>query len=135
MASIPRVFERAAWEENEVNERKGLSVKRSATSPEVVASVWRSICPGLLEHFDVEMSLPLIYPRSLFVGNGLQDPRCPVRGLSKIFKDLETKYSSSGFDAGNLWIRLYDCAHEVSPEMWADVKKFLRKATDEVPTK
>jgi predicted esterase len=118
VATIPAVFERAAAEAAAAGGR------RDPCCGEVVRSVWDTLCPGLLGEFDSLQTLPLIAPRALFVGNGRDDPRCPAEGLLPVFGAVRAEFARLG-RGGRCELKLYDCAHECTDEMWADVKVFL----------
>lgn len=110
--SIPVVFQTAAREGEEV------------FGETVAKRVWDKICPGLLEYFDAENTLLLLAPRYLFIGNGEMDDRCPAEGLRTAFQKLRALYGSGEC----LVLKTYKgTGHELTPEMWDDVVRWLRK--------
>lgn len=94
-------------------------------TPELVAQVWSRILPGLLETYDAPMSLPCIAPRPLLVANGELDPRCPMQGVHEAMDAARAAYEAAG--AGDRLQLFVDPGrnHEVSPEMRAEVRKWL----------
>jgi pimeloyl-ACP methyl ester carboxylesterase len=132
VATIPAVFRRAAEDILETSSVSGDSQLAEYSSPHIVQTVWERICPGLLEYFDAHLSLPLIAPRPLFVGNGKFDPRCPIDLLTDVFASVREAYkqaaSSDNSSEISLHLRVYDCGHEVTEEMWRDVGEFLEVA-------
>lgn len=135
IATIPHVFAAAAGLDTETMLRE----MRDDDSGEIVLGrgpcgadvrrVWDCICPGLLELYDAEHTLPLIAPRPLFVANGKYDPRCPVDGLNRVWDKVRQAYSNElSCNPQNFRVKLYDCAHEVTDEMWCDVADFLLSA-------
>jgi pimeloyl-ACP methyl ester carboxylesterase len=129
VATIPDVFRRAAEDILGVSSVNGDCQLAEFSSPHIVQSVWQRICPGLLEYFDAHLSLPLIAPRPLFVGNGKFDPRCPIDLLTDVFASVREAYEQAALvdksSSISLHLRVYDCGHEVTEEMWRDVGAFL----------
>lgn len=129
VSTIPLVFDRAAESLKATDGRE-----RRSCCEEVVRSVWKRICPGLVDgEFDAAHTLPLIAPRPLFIGNGRDDPRCPVDGLVDIIEVVRAEYSrilehspKPARAAKDLFAaKFYECAHELCPEMWHDCVEFI----------
>lgn len=132
VSTIPRVFDRAALG---LAAKDGL--KRRSCCEEVVRGVWARICPGLLDgKYDALHTLPLIAPRALFIGNGRDDPRCPVDGLVAIVDKVRSEYQrtvgESSLNGRNAQLpfvaKFYECAHEVSDDMWSDCVDFIDRS-------
>lgn len=113
--SIRDVFDSAACDD-----------RHEGITSSTVRAVWDRICPGLLNHFDAEKSLPLLFPRPVFIGNGELDPRCPIEGVRIAVNGAVQKCRMHSGDGGNFELRIYpDVAHEVTEDMWKDCVDFF----------
>lgn len=115
VATLQEVFDAAAGD---------LSQKK--VDCDVVQAVWDRICPGLLQSFDAECSLPLLAPRPVFVGNGEVDPRCPISGVEEAVKQARNSFGGS---ESWLDLKIYpNVGHCVTEEMWRDCVHFFINA-------
>lgn len=95
---------------------------------EVVRKVWNRICPGLLDHFDARNTLPLLYPRPVFIGNGEVDPRCPIEGVRRDIKYAKETCLRLYGDEGRFQLEIYEgVGHQVTDKMWDDCVSFFER--------
>lgn len=82
--------------------------------------------PDLLTHFSTSSINALIAPRPHLGLAGEFDPLTPLKGLQIIDENLKAIYTKEG--APEAWkLNIYPVAHEETPEMRADILKFLRE--------
>lgn len=82
--------------------------------------------PGLLKHFTTAEINALIAPRPHLALAGERDPLTPPAGLDRIDAALREVYAAAG--APEAWRLLrYDCGHEETPAMRAEILAFLRR--------
>lgn len=117
--SIRPVFQAA------MEEMKGV---KGPITGDVVETVWRRICPGLLEELDSPSSLRCIAPRPLLIMNGERDWRCPIQGVRQAFECAEAEYKKLGAPPGTAQLYVADgVGHEVTKPMWDAIDAFFEK--------
>ena len=89
----------------------------SNLTPELVARVWRTLLPGLLEHYDAAMSLGCIAPRPLLVVTGSLDGRNPVQGVKEAVDAARVAYEEQGVGDRLELFAQEDAGHELTPLM------------------
>jgi dienelactone hydrolase len=82
--------------------------------------------PSLLKEFNTTAINELIVPRPHLSLNGRKDPLTPVVGVEKIRDNLLPLYRQHGRE-DDLDVRLFDCAHEETPEMRGLVFDWMKK--------
>ncbi len=97
----------------------------SNLTPELVARVWHSILPGLLQHYDAAMSLGCIAPRPLLVVTGSLDGRNPVQGVREAVDAARVVYEEQGVGG---CLELYaqdDAGHELTLSMRDEIDRWF----------
>jgi dienelactone hydrolase len=82
--------------------------------------------PGLLKRFTASDINALIAPRAHLGLAGNLDPLTPPAGLDRIDRDLKAAYAAGGYPENWKLLR-YEVAHEETPEMRQEIRKFLAK--------
>lgn len=82
--------------------------------------------PSLLKHFNTAGINALIAPRAHLSLAGIHDPLTPPQGLDRIDAHLRKVYGELGRPEGWKLLR-YPVGHQETPEMRAEVVKFLRE--------
>ena len=82
--------------------------------------------PGLLKHFTTAEINALTAPRPHLALAGDRDPLTPPAGLDRIDAALRQVYAAAGAPEAWRLVR-YDCGHEETPEMRAEIIRFLRR--------
>lgn len=117
VASLQEVFDAAAERMGEVGVTK-----------EVVVKVWNAICPGLVDRFDAKVSLQLLWPRPIFVGNGELDERCPLAGVVQAVEEARRACLDMAGSEGGLELWVYrGVGHATTEEMWRDCMSFFER--------
>lgn len=81
--------------------------------------------PGLQKEFSAAEISALIAPRAHLSCCGRDDPLTPPEGIAAVDSALQAAYAA--LDAGHRWRqRTFNCGHEESPEMRAEVLECLR---------
>ncbi|KAI3431599.1 hypothetical protein D9Q98_004649 [Chlorella vulgaris] len=131
VGSIPHVFQAAAAEAIEQldpelpHQAPQAAGGEAQISADVVKAVWDRLLPGLLEHYDAPMSLPLLAPRPLLIANGELDPRCPMEGVHLAMEAVQAAYERQGsLDKLQLYV-VPDCEHQSTDCMWEQVFAFM----------
>jgi hypothetical protein len=83
--------------------------------------------PRLLKHFTTSQINALISPRPHLALAGNKDALTPVRGLERIDSDLKKTYAADGAPPGAWRLFRQDVGHTETPEMRAEIVKFLEK--------
>lgn len=104
---------------------------KDLNAPKVNAAVcralWSKVIPGMLDQFDCPNLLPLFADRWLFIGNGLQDPNCPIDGAKIAIKRAEDAFESAK-NSAQLKVVLEDVPHKVTPEMMTETLNWTTAA-------
>jgi hypothetical protein len=98
-----------------------------AVNQRVCRELWGKVIPGITTDFDCPNLIRLFAPRPLFVGNGADDPNCPVEGARIAISAGRDAYAKAGaadkFDA-----RIAaGVAHQVTAEHHAAAVAFCVK--------
>ena len=121
--SIPDVFRYAV--ETSSNKKEGpfpLSV-----SKETVQHVWDRLLPGMLEHYDADVSLGAIAPRPFLIVTGCKDARNPIKGIEMVYEKAQRVYEALG---AKDMIRLFaqqNAGHECTANMMQQVDLWMDK--------
>eukprot|EP00889_Picochlorum_renovo_P000893 jgi/Picre1/27923/NNA_000885.t1 len=121
--SIPDVFRYAT--ETSSSKKEGpfpLSVTK-----ETVQCVWDRLLPGMLEHYDADVSLGAIAPRPFLIVTGCKDARNPIKGIEMVYEKAQRVYEALG---AKDMIRLFaqqDAGHECTADMMQQVDSWMDK--------
>lgn len=120
--SIPDVF-RYAVETSADGKKRGpfpLCVTK-----EIVQQVWDGLLPGMLEHYDADVSLGAIAPRALLIVTGCKDGRNPIKGIEMAYEKAQSVYESLGAkDMLGLFAE-QDAGHECTVNMMQQVDAWM----------
>ena len=83
--------------------------------------------PGLLKHFTTAQVNALVSPRPHLALAGSLDALTPPKGLDRVDAELKKVYAADGAPAGAWELFRQDVKHEETPEMRAEVVRFLEK--------
>jgi dienelactone hydrolase len=83
--------------------------------------------PRLLKHFTTSQINALISPRPHLALAGNKDALTPVKGLDRIDAELKKTYAADGAPPGAWRLFRQDVGHSETPEMRAEILKFLEK--------